>query len=294
MNKCPACKTESIKYLDSYEVKQNFTQDILPGTYKILKSNVCNLYFKDYLPCDNKLNTFYNSIGDGEWNYQQVHPHEIYMRNILKNLPDKSKVLDVGCNTGKLFSKETKRLNCYGVEINKNAAKIAELSGTKVIAERVENDILGENEYDVVTLVDVFEHLNDPLPFIKQLVNSLKPKGKLYIFTGRTDCLPSYICGSYYWYYKPAQHLIFLNKRFIKWFEKSNRDIKVSVIPMHHFYSNLRIRIYQISWHIAWRLFSPNSPYKIFSVRKLAKMKEPFMITSWKDHVFFIVEKNAL
>ncbi len=294
MNNCPSCKSESIEYLDAYEVNQDLTHDILPNTYKIIKCNICNLYFKDYMPNNNELNAFYNSLGDGEWNYQQVHPHEKYLKDILKNLPDNSSVLDVGCNTGRLLSEETERLNCFGVEINRNAAKIAESAGIKIIADKIENDNLGDNKYDVVTLVDVFEHLNDPLPFLNQLVNSLKPKGKLYIFTGRTDCLPSCLCGSYYWYYKPAQHLIFLNNEYIKWYEKNNQNIKVSVIPMRHFYSNLQISIYQISWLIAWRFFSPNSPYRIFSIRRLAKMKEPFMVTSWKDHVFFIMEKNNL
>jgi 2-polyprenyl-3-methyl-5-hydroxy-6-metoxy-1,4-benzoquinol methylase len=200
--------------------------------------------------------------------------------------------LDIGCNTGRLLKEETGRLNCHGVEINKKAAKIAESAGIKMVAERVEEGVLDDNKYDVITSVDVFEHLNDPLLFIDRLVMALKPQGKLYIFTGRTDCLPSYICGSYYWYFKPAQHLIFLNNKFIKWFGKNNRQLDVSTVSMNHFYSSLRAQVYQISWLIAWRLFSPNSPYKIFPIKRLNKMKEPFMVTAWKDHVFFIVQKK--
>ena len=294
MNRCPGCNSETIKYLDTLSVNQEFTHNILATTYKILKCKSCNLYFKNCIPNDSELNAFYNSLGDKEWDYQQVYPHEIYLKNILKNLPDRSSVLDVGCNTGRLLKEETGRLNCSGVEINKDAAKIAAMSGIKVVAEKVENDILGEGKFELITLVDVFEHLNDPMSFIKQLVKALKPKGKLYIFTGRTDCLPAKLCGSYYWYYKPAQHLIFLNNGFIKWFAANNSDVNVSVIPMSHFNSSLRTRVYQISWHIAWRFFSPNSPYRFFSIKRLAKLKQPFMITSWKDHMFFIIEKNSL
>ena len=294
MYSCPACKSNSAEYLDSNKVFQDTTHNILPPAYKILKCKNCSLYFKDYIPNDDELNKFYNSLGDNEWNYQQVYPHEKYLKKILMNLPERSCVLDVGCNTGRLLKDETERLNCYGVEINKEAAKIATLAGIKIVAEKVDNGILGEEKYEIITLVDVFEHLNDPLPFIKQLVEALKPEGKLYIFTGRTDCLPAYLSGSYYWYYKPAQHLIFLNNKFIKWYARNHRNIKVSITPMHHFYSNFRIRVYQISWLIAWKFFSPNSPYKIISVKSLARMKEPFMVTSWKDHVFFIIEKSNL
>lgn len=285
---------KSTKYLDSNLVSQEHTHDILPSHYKILICCNCNLYFKDFIPGDDELKRFYNSLGDQEWNYQHIHPPESYLIDILKSLPDKSDVLDVGCNTGRLLKNETERLNCYGVEINKAAATVAEQAGIKIIAEKVHNENLGEEKFDLITLIDVFEHLNDPMPFLRQLVKALKPGGKLYIFTGRTDCLPSLICGSYNWYYKPAQHLIFLNSKFIRWYKRNNNGIRVSITSMRHFNSNLRARVYQISWLIAWRFFSPSSPYRIFAMKKLARMKEPFMVTAWKDHVFFTIEKDRL
>jgi 2-polyprenyl-3-methyl-5-hydroxy-6-metoxy-1,4-benzoquinol methylase len=292
MTICPACNGNSNKYLDSFGVNQDGTQNILPSTYRIFACNTCGLYFKNYIPEDHELNTFYNSLGDSEWNYQLVYPHEKYLKHILAGLPDKANVLDVGCNTGRLLKDETGRLNCYGVEINKEAAKVAESAGIKIIAEKVENGNIGTGQFDLITLIDVFEHLNDPLPFIAQLTKALKPKGKLFIFTGRTDCLPAQLCGSYYWYFKPAQHLIFLNEKFIKWFEERNKDLKVSMVPMRHFYSNFQTSVYQISWLIAWRFFSPHSPYKLIGIKSLSRMKEPFMVTCWKDHVFFIIENN--
>jgi len=292
MNRCPACKSESVKYLDLQNVSQDTTHEILPPTYKILKCKNCGLYFKDYMPNDIELSCFYNQLGQNEWNYQQVYPHEIFLKNILSKLPDNANVLDIGCNTGRLLKNETRRLNCYGVEINKEAVKIAESTGIKIIAENLKKETLEQNRYDLISLIDVFEHLNDPIPFIDILIKALKPQGKLYIFTGRTDCFPALLCGSYYWYYKPAQHLIFLNRKFIKWFMRNNTGVNVSVIPMRHFFFNFQALLYQISWHIAWRLFSPNSPFKIFAIRNLSRMKEPFMITSWKDHIYFLIERK--
>ena len=89
---CPACKANSDNFLDSYAVSQDLTQNILPAKYRIIECKICNLYFKDYIPDDQQLNLFYNSLGDSEWNYQLVYPHEKYLKQILADLPDKANV----------------------------------------------------------------------------------------------------------------------------------------------------------------------------------------------------------
>jgi SAM-dependent methyltransferase len=252
----------------------------------------CNLYFKSSIPSDAELYNYYNSIGDGLWDYSYVLPHEAYLKDVLKKLPDRAVVLDVGCNTGRLLEDETKRLKCFGTELNKRAADIAQAKGITILASDIKASGLPQNTFDLITLVDVFEHLNDPLPFIDKLIGALTSSGKLYVFTGRTDCLPARISGAYYWYYKIAHHIIFLNKEFVRWYSQFNKNIKVTLKPMRHFYFNLWACIYQISWHLAWRFLSPNSPYKIIGIKRLKRLKEPFMITSWKDHVFLILTKN--
>lgn len=290
--KCPACKSSNNRMLDDFDVVQDHTQDVLPPTFKILICNDCNLYFKEHLPDWETLEKFYNTLGDKYWESGSLYPHEIYLSKILGQLPDNSNVLDVGCNTGRLLAPFTKKLICHGVEVNKEAAMIAENRGVKIVAPNITDQSIGENRYDLITLVDVFEHLTDPLPFIEILVKAIAPGGCLYIFTGRTDCLPANIARSHYWYYKPAQHLIFLNKKFVNWFNQANPNLNVQYKCFAHFNSNYRQKIYHISWYVAWRLFSPSSPYRLFSLRNLVRMKEPFMITSWKDHAFVIIKKN--
>jgi 2-polyprenyl-3-methyl-5-hydroxy-6-metoxy-1,4-benzoquinol methylase len=289
---CPACKKSDAKLVEETNTAQEMTQDILPEKYRIYRCGNCHLHFKDYIPDAEMLKKFYNSLGDGVWEYNVEYPHESFLKSILRDMPDGASVLDVGCNTGRLLQNETERLQCYGVELNKEAAKVAASRGIRIIESDGEAGNIGEGKFDLVTLIDVFEHLNDPMPFIQRLVSALKPGGALYIFTGRTDCLPANLCGPAYWYYKPAQHLIFLNRRFINWFKKNNRNLKVSMKPMRHFDYSLRKSFFEISWHIVWHYFSPNSPYKVFGLKKLARMKEPFMITSWRDHLFFVINKK--
>lgn len=290
---CPACKSNKFKALDPFRVLQEGTQNILPVDYQILMCDVCGLYYKDNIPDISTLERYYNSLGDGVWEYSVVHPHEVFLDKFISKLPDNSNVLDVGCNTGRLLASHSKRLNCFGVEINTEAAKIAAERGLKVIAAKIKPGFNGEVLFNMITLIDVFEHLNDPIPFVQTLVHSLAPNGKIYIFTGRTESLPAIITRSYFWYYRLAQHLIFLNQKFVKWLSKSEPQLSIRYLPYTHFHFGFKQKIYHISWYIAWRLFSPNSPYRLFSINSLSRMTSPFMITSWKDHAFVIIEKKT-
>lgn len=289
---CPACKSTKYKALDPFRVLQEGTQNILPDDYQILICDVCNLYFKDNIPDNTSLDKYYNSLGSSVWEYSVIHPHEVFLDKLIGKLPDNSNVLDVGCNTGRLLASHSKRLNCFGVEINTEAAKIAGERGLKIIAGNIKPDFNGDVLFNMIALIDVFEHLNDPVPFVQTLVRSLAPNGKLYIFTGRSDSLPAIITRSHFWYYRLAQHLVFLNKKFVKWLSKREQNLSIKYLPYSHFHSVFKQKIYHISWYLAWRLFSPHSPYKLFSVKNLSRMKSPFMITSWDDHAFIIIERK--
>lgn len=291
--KCPACKSEQYRPLDDFNVSHSCVEKILPQEYKIFICSNCNLYFKNYVLDQETLAKYYNSLSEDSWEYRQVYPHEIYLGKILENMPDAATVLDVGCSTGRLLEKHTSRLNCFGVELNSVAAAKADKRGIKIIADIVKDQNIGTDKYDMITLIDVFEHLADPIPYINMLIKALKKGGTLYVFTGTTNCFPAQICRSYYWYYRvSAQHLIFLNPKFIRWFKSQNHLVKVDYFRFRHFPFHIKVCMYQILWHIAWRFFSPSSPYRWIALKNLERLKEPFMITSWKDHVFMVMNKK--
>ncbi|MCU1524512.1 MAG: methyltransferase family protein [Microbacteriaceae bacterium] len=101
--------------------------------------------------------------------------------NMFRFIPDGSRVLDVGCSTGRFGAalQEFKACTTVGVDINE--ADIAEaktrLSEAFVfdIREPGARELLGD--FDVVVFGDVIEHLPDPRSVLRAVHELLKPGG---------------------------------------------------------------------------------------------------------------------
>lgn len=101
-------------------------------------------------------------------------------------IPPGSSVLDVGCNYG-AFARHltTKGCEVTGIEIGKELAKDAADWCTKVVVGDVETldlgDALGGETYDVITCLDVLEHLREPAATLSRLGEVLRPGGRIII-----------------------------------------------------------------------------------------------------------------
>ena len=92
------------------------------------------------------------------------------------------RVIDFGCATG-YFAKLLSQEDCEvtGVEINPEAAKLAEQYCKRVIIADLDNtdikSIIGGEVFDVITFGDVLEHLKDPWTFLSSVKDILTPNG---------------------------------------------------------------------------------------------------------------------
>jgi 2-polyprenyl-3-methyl-5-hydroxy-6-metoxy-1,4-benzoquinol methylase len=98
-------------------------------------------------------------------------------------VPEKAKVLDVGCSSGNFGHELITRKHCTvdGLELDKADAKAASKQLRKVFIKNVETDNLKEidKDYDIIYFGDVIEHLVDPIAALKKIKNHLSPNGKI-------------------------------------------------------------------------------------------------------------------
>ena len=90
------------------------------------------------------------------------------------------KLLDIGCGVGGFVLQSNQFFESEGLEINQSHAEIGQKNGLKV-HKAYSGDFEGKEVYDVVSLLQVIEHLYNPKNVIQDAHRLLKKDGKLYI-----------------------------------------------------------------------------------------------------------------
>jgi len=119
------------------------------------------------------------------------------------------KFLDVGCSTGDLLSAAQKKgFDCVGIEPNTWACNFAiKKKGLKIINEELGTASLKSGTFDVVSYMEVIEHIPDPLAELRAIKRIIKNDGILILSTPNFGCQESQTCGMGWKHNKPWEHI---------------------------------------------------------------------------------------
>lgn len=126
--------------------------------------------------------------------------HKIY--NIIKLLPYKEKICDAGCGEGfivKYLEKKFEKTEFYGFDRSEEAIKIAEknTNRAKYSVDNVYNCKYSDNEFDVVMLLEVLEHLENPQKALKEIIRITKRVLIISVPQEPFFCLGNFFSGKY-------------------------------------------------------------------------------------------------
>lgn len=125
-------------------------------------------------------------------------------------------VLDVGCWEGDLLAGMPNRWRRQGIEPNHVAANSARSRGLDIFVGTIDGVVLERDTYDLVTMIDVLEHLADPQSALQRMHAALKPGGYFAGLTGNGFVLSSRIWGPRWYYFNYAEHITFFSKVSLK------------------------------------------------------------------------------
>jgi len=121
--------------------------------------------------------------------------------------PD-AQLLDVGCGNG-FFLRIAKDLGykAYGLEPDSDAAEQARKAGFNIVQRSLPNSGLLNSQFDHVTLNHVFEHLHRPREAAEEILNLLRPGGRLWLSQPNLRSTGLTIFGKYWRGLEAPRHL---------------------------------------------------------------------------------------
>lgn len=139
-----------------------------------------------------------------------------------------TKILDVGCGTGWFLEyAQEQGATCYGVELGTDLASYtAEYLGITVWnCDLTELDTT--ERFDVITMFDLIEHVEDPIQLINSAQKLLTTEGVIIVFTPHYDSVAIQIAKEHSNLVAPAEHLSYFTKQSVlKLAEMCNMQIK--------------------------------------------------------------------
>ena len=106
-----------------------------------------------------------------------------FVQEICAQVTDRTpRILDVGCGTGGNLKLLSQFGNAEGVDISADALAFCRARGLEVKAGAAEDLPYEDATFDVVTALDVVEHLDDDVAGLREMRRVLRPGGRVLIF----------------------------------------------------------------------------------------------------------------
>lgn len=190
---CPLCSSKNTRPIKSEQNRFNGTEhpEVLAfdkAWLQLLQCRECTFAFTKEIPTSP---TFFQNRYDNTWFDTEQEITAIRKNLILEDLfgtlakygCSKGKLLDIGSFAGQLLRySETKGFTPHGAELNpKMATFTKDKLGYDVFLGEFQTLSLENQNFDVITIVDVLEHLQNPKGVLKNIASGLKPGGYLFI-----------------------------------------------------------------------------------------------------------------
>lgn len=204
-NSCPVCYCTP-EYL--------YTIDRFESIFNIMRCPGCGLQMQSDIPEDASI--FYTEAyysGKAEYNYHDERRHAHFdrhvwrarLKTIQKYVPAPADFLDVGCAFGGLVGTAAEMgYRALGLDISKYAVAQGRAAGLNLQQGNLNPGIFPNRSIDIVTMIEVMEHIEQPLVCMRTLRDLIRPGGLLVIQTANFLGYQARKSSANYHYYLPG------------------------------------------------------------------------------------------
>jgi 2-polyprenyl-3-methyl-5-hydroxy-6-metoxy-1,4-benzoquinol methylase len=224
LEKCPVCDQSSF---NNYLNVEDYT--VSHKEFTIQQCNACYFLFTNPRPQEDKIGAYYQSQDYISHHdeakdvmskvYTSVRNYTIEQKvKLINNLvPAKGTLLDIGCGTGNFLAAEKQDgWKAWGTEPDFGAREVASKRVGDTIFETINEPILAQLQYDVITLWHVLEHVHKLNETVDWLANHLKPGGKIIIAVPNPQSFDAAKYGRFWAAYDVPRHLYHFTRASMK------------------------------------------------------------------------------
>lgn len=213
--KCRVCsyETEPFMRISSDGLDEPFLDDTLRKQLPELKLRRCDqcgcLWADDARQDETMLVAAYRRVSESYFDSSENDPRYLHfykwIEQLLKQHVSGGTVLDVGCGDGVFLSTLSSEWSKHGVEPSASGARLARQRNLAVDCATL--DTAKTCEFDVVSALDVIEHVVDPHGFVSSLKRHVRKGGFVLLLTGDADAYPARVAGSQWSYLRWCGHI---------------------------------------------------------------------------------------
>lgn len=232
--KCRCCANERLAEIGQLPVGTSFAGVPLDPPMSggmLMYCDQCSIALRHPILKINEYNSLYAKAPSSIWSSRKreylklLRPDQKIINKYLTNRYRENKsnisILDIGCYTGSFLSSLPEYFSKFGVEASIEARELAASKKITIVSD----DLYSINtalKFDVIVLMDVIEHIENPGAYINKIKNSLNKNGEIIITTGNYDSATFKFYKNTFWYAKYLEHISFIGKNWLNKFVDSN------------------------------------------------------------------------
>ncbi len=185
---CLICGGNELKIIRTEKnsmIEIDFLKPYLQKDSTLVSCKQCHMAFVQSIPNDDQFyaSIYADSTRDVSIDFKYSGKLAIFdqIKTSLLKYKTAGTLLDIGTGTGAFLHQMKTHFKTTGIELGSSAREYARSIGFEVYEAPVEKLPFPSESYDVVTIIDVLEHLPDPKAAMSEIHRVLKIGGLLYI-----------------------------------------------------------------------------------------------------------------